>query len=238
MRNEHRLLVVGCLSGWIMGSLTSLTWHGKSAPALPLASVVEMFTKEEPAAATCAASSTSSVTATLCANTIQTWDWATYRNTDFAIELMHPSTYRVEEKDGKVIIRSAQDSLREGAITLERLRGNPESEIGKNMQRGGWKVRDRTSDVYIGSFFNDEKEPDALWVQYLFVRNSPEERASRRSVMIRATVVLPRGLEYVQDLQKQGIRDPDQVLSGPEEIAATIRFLQFDELNQKRLQKR
>lgn len=238
MKYSHRLLIVGCLGGWILGSLTVLTLKGPPIQNLPVASLTKAFTDDPVVSCPTPVEQSSSSTPTLCANAVNTWDWATYRDNEFAIQFMHPSTYRVEKKEGKIVIRSAQDGIREGAVTLERLRGNPDQEIGRNMQRGGWKVRDRTSDVYIGSFFNDEKSPDALWVQYLFVRNSPEERAARRSVMVRATVLLPRGSEYLAWLQSQHIRDPDQVMSGPEEIVSTLRFLQFDELSQKRLQQR
>lgn len=165
-----------------------------------------------------------------CANEVDTKDWQVYRTEQLGYQFLYPSNATVEKKGDVITIKEVPtDSLSADIITLERLSGSYERYINESMQQGSWKIANRKTYALTTPFYSDE-ETGAFTSRYLFIKNFPQHGINGNYIMVKATVVLgQQSKKQFENARKQGIVDVESILTMPEQILSTFRFIEFDE---------
>jgi len=162
-----------------------------------------------------------------CAADVDSSEWLTYRNDSLAFAILYPPTFTVRETPGTVVLTST--GALPSSIVLEKIRGSLAAEMTPQMRQAGWKVLDRQAYVLTTPYFTNE-EDHTLSERYLFVRDLPIPEQDDTTVMVRATLTIPQQNAEFSRAREQGILDPETILTLPEQILSTFRFLQFEEL--------
>lgn len=163
-----------------------------------------------------------------CATDVDTTGWNVYRNASYGISLKMPPDYSVTEEKNRLLIRNGTGAD-SNEIELTKVRGGFLTEVDSSMQQAGWKVADRQVYALTTPYFS-EAPYTSLWSKYLFVRDFPQQGANGRYVMIKALITLPfRGSDH-ERARAAGIMDVESVLTVPEQILSTFRFLTYEEL--------
>ena len=163
-----------------------------------------------------------------CAANVDTTGWHLYRNASYGIALKMPPGYSVTEAKNSLLIRNGTGAD-SNEIALTKIRGAFLCEVDDSMQQAGWKVADRQVYALTTPYFS-EAPYTKLWLTYLFVRDFPQQGANGRYVMIKALITLPfRGSDH-ERARAAGIMDVESVLTVPEQILSTFRFLTYEEL--------
>ncbi len=160
-----------------------------------------------------------------CAAQVNTNTWKVFHSAPLGFEFHYPSTYVVQEETGSTVVKiTDQKSINQ--ITLEKIRGSLQSELLPDMRQAAWKIADRQ--LYALATPNFTNDDGSLSSTYLFVRDFPLNENSGNYVMIRATI--RTSAKEFDAAKKEQLVDLESVLTGPEQILSTFRFLQFDEL--------
>lgn len=97
------------------------------------------------------------------------------------------------------------------------------------MAQGSWKIADRRTYALTTPFYSDE-ESGQLMSKYLFIKNFPQHGTNGNYVMERATVSLgTSSKKQFERARKAGIVDVETILTVPEQILSTFRFIEYDE---------
>ncbi len=163
------------------------------------------------------------------ATDVQAADWHRYRNTAYGFAVKYPASFAMSEERGQLVL--TQNGAAAGqatSITFQKIRGSIQSQLDPSMQQGGWKIADRQTYALTTPYFSDD--PAMLWASYLFVRDFPKPPAAGSYVMIKARIVMPRSNPELAQAKAQGMLDPESILTTPEQILSTFRFLEYDEL--------
>jgi hypothetical protein len=198
----------GLVIGIIVGSVVATFAHND----LPILASVDNATSEAPIIR--------------CAAQVPAVGWGTFRNNKLAFEIHYPSDYSLREETGGILLTSTGS---EGFIRLEKIRGTMGQEILPEMRQAGWKVQDRQLYALSTPYFTDDNDL-TLTETYLFVRDFPPKGDDSAHVMVRATIKIGRENADFQRARQAGVVDPESILTTPEQILSTFRFLQYDEL--------
>ncbi len=160
-----------------------------------------------------------------CATQVDATSWKMYSSAKQGFSFRYPSSYVLQEETGSSIL-NITNGISHNEITLEKIRGSLKKELLPDMRQAGWKVADRQ--VYALATPNFTNDDGSLSSTYLFIRDFPLHEDSGNYIMVRATIRTSAG-EF--DSAKQAhLVDPEAILTEPEQILSTFRFLQFDEL--------
>jgi len=173
-----------------------------------------------------ASSSSSSAPVIRSAMDVQTAGWKEYRNPLKQWEFKYPTSYVLTEENGIVTLTSDIDTRR--TVTLQRLQGSLQNAWDSAMQQAGWKIADRQTFALSTPYFMNDA--DHLTATYLFLRDYLQKPDADPSVVVKATITLPRGDTTFRSASGTGIVDVDSVMTEPEQILSTFRFVQLDEI--------
>ncbi len=166
-----------------------------------------------------------------CAQDISIADWKTYRSAEHSFELRYPKTYAIREEEGETIVEALvpEENGVRNEIILTSLKSTLKKEQVPEMRLAGWKVIDRQTYALTTPYFTDSGLR-SLSETYLFVRDFPTLGTTGTYGMVRATVTLSAADEDLQAAKKAKVKDMESILTEPEQILATFRFLQKTEL--------
>lgn len=161
-----------------------------------------------------------------CANEVKTDGWKTYRNMNYGFELRYPEGFDVRERTDSIILTEHATPVDAFSIVLYKIRGSLTDQIMPEMHQAGWKIADRQLYALTTSYYtNDDQSLSAI---YLFVRDFPLHENTGEYSMMRATITTTKD-EFLA-AKNAKLVDPESILTTPEEILSTFRFLQYDEL--------
>lgn len=163
-----------------------------------------------------------------CAADVDTEGWATFRDRGLAIEFKYPPSYSVESDEDTVTL-TPLDKNPDGTIKMEKIRSSLAKEVNRDWQMATWKIADRKTFAMTSAYFTDDN--DKLWSTYLFVRDFPLGNGGSTFPMVRATIYSPLSAEEYAKGQQAGTVDFENLLTLPEQILSTFRFLQNEELS-------
>ncbi len=154
----------------------------------------------------------------------------TFRSDHLGIIFLHPTDYSVTENSESVNIKdaSASGSLADH-ILLERVSGSFQRYVDDSMQQGSWKIANRRTYALITPFYSDE-QTGQLTSKYLFIKNFPQHGTNGTYIMFKASVFLGQNSKTkFEEARAAGIVDVESVLTMPEQILSTFRFIEYDE---------
>jgi hypothetical protein len=160
-----------------------------------------------------------------CAAEVDTARWKRYQNLKDSFEVRYPQGFQIREETGAIILASTT-STDLTSITFEKIKGSLREQLLPDMHQAGWKILDRQVYALITSYFTNDDQ--SLSATYLFVRDFPQHELTDQYSMIKATITT--GKETFNAAKNAKMVDPESLLSPPEQILSTFRFLQFDEL--------
>lgn len=166
-----------------------------------------------------------------CPSDIDVSSWQTFRSAALGFEVRFPATFVAQETaSGMTLLEknTATGSVRT-SIVFERFRSSLEKEVTSEMRQGSWKVADRQTYALTTSYFTSD-DLRSLSESYLFIRDFPLKPREPSYSMTRATITMDKDNPLLAAIKKATIVDPEQLLSEPEQILSTFRFLQYDEL--------
>lgn len=162
-----------------------------------------------------------------CGAEVDTEGWKTFRDEGLAVEFRYPPSYELAV-DGDTMTLSPSDGSPDGKIVLEKFRGVPQREVTRDWQMASWKVADRKTFAMTSGYFNDDA--GKLWSTYLFIRDFPLGNGGSSFPMVRATIASPITAQEYAAARRAGNVDYESLLTLPEQILSTFRFLQNEEL--------
>lgn len=172
-----------------------------------------------------------------CASEVDTAGWKELRNVKDGFVIKYPPTFAAEESTaGQLLLRqtSAAENAVPATILFERMRGDIQQFANPSMQQGSWKIADRQTYALTTPYYSHPDDDRSMWAEYLFVRDFP--LASTTSTqkhsysIVRATIQMDAHAPEFALARQQGIVDVEQILTLPEKILSTYRFLTLDEL--------
>jgi hypothetical protein len=162
-----------------------------------------------------------------CGAEVDTEGWKSFRDTGLAVEFRYPPTYELTV-DSNTMTLAPADGNPDGKIVLEKFRGVPQREVTRDWQMASWKVADRKTFAMTSGYFNDDA--GKLWTTYLFIRDFPLGNGGSTFPMVRATIASPITAQEYAAARQAGDVDYESLLTRPEQILSTFRFLQNEEL--------
>jgi len=163
-----------------------------------------------------------------CANQVRTEAWKTYSSHTYGFTLRYPSDFEIAEESDQILVRPVHAT---GSsipyITFTKLRATLKSQLNESMQQAGWKVADRQMYALSSPYIN--LTPVEVQSTYLFVRDfaltsNPNEAHTIIRAAIHDRIDNP-------DFRNQKMTiDGEGVLTVPEQILSTFRFLSFEEI--------
>ncbi len=162
-----------------------------------------------------------------CGAEVDTEGWKSFRDEQLAVEFRYPQTYELTVNEN-VMTLAPTDGNPDGKIILEKFRGIPQKEVTRDWQMATWKVADRKTFAMTSGYFNDDG--GKLWTIYLFIRDFPLGGGGGSYPMVRATISSPITAQEYAAATRAGNVDYESLLTLPEQILSTFRFLQNEEL--------
>jgi|CXWL01.1.fsa_nt_gi hypothetical protein len=165
-----------------------------------------------------------------CANQVATHQWKTFRSEHLGIIFQYPTDYAVTEKSESVEIHTINETgSTSDEIILQRVSGSFKRYVDDSMQQGGWKIKSRRVYALTTSFYSDQKTGQLL-SKYLFIKNFPQHGTDGSYIMMQATLFLgSESRKLFERARNEGIVDAESLLTMPEQILSTFRFIEFDE---------
>lgn len=169
-----------------------------------------------------------------CAAELDTAGWLLFKNTDLGYQFRYPASFQAEETtEDKVVLRplAPPEIGVPTAIGFEKLRGNLNEFMEPSMLQAGWKIADRQTYALSTPYFSDPDHDGRLWSTYLFVRDFPlQSKTGSTYVMVRATLQMDEKSPDFDAARNAGIVDLENMLTLPEQVLSTFRFLTYEEL--------
>jgi hypothetical protein len=165
-----------------------------------------------------------------CAAEVPSLGWKRLRSDRLGFEVRFPDTFKATETGDTLSIVSTDKNPEQSSIVLEKMKGYLRDAILPEMRQGSWKIADRQVYALVTPAFTDEDHLDRLSEHYLFVRDFPLKGDNGEYSMVKATVTFPRDNADFLSARAIGIIDHEAILTEPEQILSTFRFLQYDEL--------
>jgi hypothetical protein len=160
-----------------------------------------------------------------CAVEVDAAAWKKYQNLEQGFEIRYPTGFDIHKGTDDIVLAST-DKAAPASISFQKIRGSLQSQILPEMHQAGWKIADRQVYALTTSYFtNDDQSLSAI---YLFVRDFPLHEQTDEYSMIKATITTEKGAFDAAKNAK--MVDPESLLTPPEQILSTFRFLQFNEL--------
>ncbi len=166
-----------------------------------------------------------------CGVEVDAEGWTVLRDTGLAIEMKYPPTYVMEKNAYSVTLRPADGSDR-GIIRMEKTRSTLKKEIDPDWQLASWKMADRRTFALTTPFYTGEN--GRIWMKYLLVREFPFSNEDTLT-MFRVTIDSPLSEEDYAKAKQAGLVDYETILTLPEQILSTFRFLGNGELPEEKL---
>lgn len=166
-----------------------------------------------------------------CAQEVDSTSWQTYRSTQHSFEFLYPPDYNVRTEGKNLVLESLQPAKNDirPTILIEPLTSTLAAEQTPEMRLGSWKVADRQVWTFITPYFTGS-DPRSLSETYLFVRNFSPQNSRSTFRMVRATITLNADDPILMAAKNARFADPESILTEPEQILSTFRFLQNTEL--------
>lgn len=163
-----------------------------------------------------------------CGNEVDTTGWKTYQNLKYGFEVRYPSNFGIQETDDHVELASANQNDGQDPITIvfEMIKGPLAKQLMPEMHQAGWKIADRQVYAMNTSYYTNDDQ--SLSTIYLFVRDFPLHEDTGNYTMIRATITT--GQSEFLAAKKAKVLDFESIMTTPEQVLSTFRFLQYDEL--------
>ncbi|MFA6522769.1 MAG: hypothetical protein WCS85_00125 [Candidatus Peribacteraceae bacterium] len=149
--------------------------------------------------------------------------WKTERNAVFTFEIRHPLSYELRKETGSLVLSNGTER-----IVFEKFHSTVAREVNVEMRQAGWKIADRNVYALTTSYFTNED--GTLSEEYLFIRDFPAIGTNDQTAMIRATITMSAKNPELLAAKAAGMTDVEQILTEPEQILSTFRFLQYGEL--------
>lgn len=164
-----------------------------------------------------------------CGAEVESDAWLTMRDVRYGIEFQYPPAYQVSEQRGGFLV-TPTDPSDPASVSLEWVSGSPGKLATEDMSFAAWKIRDRQSYALASPLYSDSGA--SLWAKYLFIRNFRPGAAPSAQNMMQATVRTTYQDPAILAARDAGDISMD-VLTVPEQILSTFRFLQNEEFPQK-----
>ncbi len=163
---------------------------------------------------------------TQCAAQVDTTEWETFRSERLGWELQYPPDYTLREEGNSIILEATEQPL--AAIVIEKTHSTLRNMLDPSMEQAGWKIADRNTYALATPYFSES--PEWLTATYLFIRDFPLRGETATYSMANATIALPRSAPEFQNAREQGITNLSNIMTEPEKILSTFRFLRYEEL--------
>ncbi len=160
-----------------------------------------------------------------CGIEVDTEDWTTLRDQVLGIEMSYPPSYVLEKTATSVTLKRA-DGSPQGVIRMQKVRGSISREIDRDWQLANWKMADRRTFALTTPYYTDEA--GNIWMRYLLVREFPFS-SEDTFTLFRVTIESPLSTEDYAKAQQAGLIDYETILTLPEQILSTFRFLRNEE---------
>lgn len=217
-------LFVGVIGGFVLGVMVVQAGPAALTPTPTRSSLGEIISERLKEA---------EQTPIRCGVEVDTEGWKTFRDVDdYAVEFKYPPGFAVEKRKGELFIHPL-DSQTTQTITIEKIRGAVVDEMDEAMQFASWKIADRKTYALASPFLTDE-DTGELWMKYVFVRDFPLYGGANRYVIVRAVIRSPLSQSEYETARARGTVDYENILTTPEQILATFRFLQYAEIPEEK----
>ncbi len=158
-----------------------------------------------------------------CASDVKTAQWKLFRTKNLGFQLSYPPPFFVEEDVGSVTLNDGTNAT----IVLTKIRSDLKSQLDPSMQQGAWKIADRKLYALTTPYFTNDD--GSLHSTYVFIRDFPQAGVDGRYAMVKAKITMNAGNPDFLKARTAGIVDVESILTVPEQILSTFRFLAFDE---------